>query len=108
MKKVKKGESKKQEQIQIELIPDLNAKLGRIYSNYIQISHSPWDFTLKCCDAPSGADILRLKTDNKVNIPNLVEIVIPVNLISGLIKALTDQSEKYIKEYGGDSNDKSQ
>jgi len=93
----KKEVTEKLKHVEIKLVPTLNAKLGRIYSNYAEVSHSPWDFTLKFCDAPSGADILRLKTDNTVDIPTLVEIIIPVNLISGLIQALTDQNEKYIK-----------
>lgn len=89
----------KVKQIKVELVPNLTSKFGRVYSNFIQVSHSPWDFTLRFCDAPPGGDIPRLRQGNKVEIPTLAEVVIPVTLISPLIRALNDQNEKYIKAF---------
>jgi|GEM_PF-2896222 len=92
-----KNKKKKKTQVQMKLIPSLPAKLGRIYSNYIEVSHSPWDFTIRFCDAPPGSDVPRLRKGNKLEIPTIIEVIIPANLISGLINALTDQNEKYSK-----------
>lgn len=102
MAKQKEKPSKELKSVQVQLIPSLNPKLGRVYSNFIEVSHSPWDFTLRFCDAPSGGDIPRLTKGSKggqIEIPSIVEIVIPVVLMPGLIRALTDQNEKYVKAY---------
>ena len=83
---------------EIELVPNLNAKLGRVYSNFVQVSHSPWDFTLRFCDAPPGGDIPRLnKKGNKIEIPTEVEVVIPASLISDLIRILNEQNKKFME-----------
>jgi hypothetical protein len=95
--KIAKGEEK---EIKVELIPSVEPKLGRAYANYVQISHSPWDFTIRFCEAPSVADIGRLKrSGNKVEIPNIVELIIAPNLIPKIIEALKINYEKYRKEY---------
>ena len=41
----------------VNLRPDRESQTGRVYSNFVHISGSPWDFTLRFCDAPSGHDI---------------------------------------------------
>jgi hypothetical protein len=92
----KKGKTKA-----LQLIPNLPAKLGRVYSNFVEISHSPWDFTLRFCDAPPGSDVprLKLKDGNKVEIPTTIEVIIPVNLMSGLIEALQAQNKTYLETF---------
>lgn len=92
----KKGKTKA-----LQLIPNLPAKLGRVYSNFVEISHSPWDFTLRFCDAPPGSDIprLKLKNGNKVEIPTTIEVVIPVILMPGLIEVLQTQNKKYLETF---------
>ena len=83
--------------LKIKLLPSSQPKLGRIYSNYIQVAHSLWDFTLRFCDAPPGSDLPTLAKDGKAEIPNLIDILIPVNLMPGLIKALQDNYDMYLK-----------
>jgi hypothetical protein len=90
----------KKKTVKVELVPSLQPKGGRIYSNFMQISHSPWDFTVRFCDAPPGGNIPRTNKDLKFEIPNLVEIIIPVNVMPGLIGALQTHLEKYEKAYG--------
>jgi hypothetical protein len=71
----KKETETKEKRIQIELIPSLEPRLGRAYANYVQISHSPFDFTIRFCEAPSTADIARNEEFEKgVKIPNIVEV----------------------------------
>lgn len=95
----KTGTSINPKEIRVQLVPNINSKLGRVYSNFVQVSHSPWDFTLRFCDAPPGGDVPKLKKGDMVEIPTIVEVVIPVILMSGLIKALNVQNEKYVKTY---------
>lgn len=61
--------------IQVKIIPSLEPKLGRVYSNYVQVSHSKYEFTIRFGDAPPGGDVERLMKGNKLTIPNIIEIV---------------------------------
>jgi hypothetical protein len=91
----------KETEINVELIPALEPKLGRVYANYALISHSPWDFTITFCEAPSISNLARLKRiGSKVEIPNIVELIIAPNLIPKIIEALKINYEKYMKQYG--------
>jgi hypothetical protein len=96
----------KEKTITVELIPAPEPKLGRAYANYALISHSPWDFTIAFCEAPSIVNLERLKRiDGKVEIPNIIELVIGPNLMSQLIEALKINYEKYMKQYGEKANE---
>lgn len=88
----------KPETITLEIIPSIEPKLGRVYSNYIQISHSPWDFTIRFADAPSGSDAKELKQGIKLKIPTVVDVVVVPTLIPGLIQALEANYKKYLEE----------
>ncbi len=97
-KKPKKKE--KQKAKPIEMVPSLQSDSGRVYSNFISVSHSPWDFTLRFCDAPPGGDVERLAEKGKLVAPTKAEVIIPVNVMPELINVLKDQLEKYEKIYG--------
>lgn len=89
---------------EVKIIPMLPAKLGRVYSNFAEISQSPFDFTIRFCDAPPGTDIHKLKKGNEVEVPTVVEVVLPVGIIPGLINALTDQNKKYLEAHQVEKN----
>jgi hypothetical protein len=40
-----------------------------------------------------------LKKGNEVEVPTVVEVVLPVGIIPGLINALTDQNKKYLEAH---------
>jgi hypothetical protein len=108
LEKPGKPAKEKEKEITIELIPSLEPKLGRVYANYAQISHSPWDFTIRFCEAPSSADIVRLKrAGGKVEIPNIVEVIMTPGLIPSVLKALKINYEKYMKAYEGKADEPS-
>ncbi len=91
----------KEKEITVELIPAPEPKLGRVYTNYALISHSPWDFNITFCEVPSIANLDRLKRiGGKVEIPNIVELIIAPNLMPKIIEALKINYEKYMKQYG--------
>jgi hypothetical protein len=95
---IKKRETKKKETKKpIQFIPSLEPKLGRIYSNYVSVSHSPWDFTIRFSDAPPFGDISRLAKDGVVEIPNLVEIIIPINLMPKLVDVFRENLNQFQK-----------
>lgn len=95
-----------EQEIQIELIPSMEPKLGREYINYAQVSHSPWDFTIRFCQAPSIADLVRLKRpaggkigpNLKVEIPSTIELIVSPEFLPKIIEALKINYDKYLKQ----------
>lgn len=91
--------SKEEKEIQIELVPSTESKLGREYINYAQVSHSPWDFTIKFCQTPAMVDILKLKRSaGKAEIPTIVELIIAPDFLPKIIKALQTNYDRYLTE----------
>jgi hypothetical protein len=95
-----KSESKS---IQVKIIPDPEMSLNypRLYANYAAIQSSPFDFTIRFCDAlpifnppNKGTGIL----ENKI--PIVAEIVLPVNIVPSLINAMQVHYDQYIKARG--------
>lgn len=84
----------------ITIIPSLEPKLGRVYSNYVQVSHTKLDFTIRFGDAPPGGDVPRIRQGNKITIPNIVEIVVVPNLIPEIIKALETNYNRFLEQFG--------
>lgn len=95
-----KEKPKEPEEITVNLTPVGDPKLGREYANYVQVSHSPWEFTVRFCLGPAGADIRKsLKEDGRaIEIPIIIDIMLPPALIPGLIKALQTTFEGFTKK----------
>lgn len=94
-KKTIKKPTKVSAGIEVILEPTETIPQKRIYSNYVQITHTPYDFSLRFCDA------IPLHRDNDTGgkvmhpIPIVAEIALPFNLIPGLIKALQTRYKLY-------------
>ena len=104
--KSKKVAPPKIESIKVNLIPSLEPRLGRVYSNYVQVSHSQWDFTIRFGDAPSGWDVNRLRKGDQITIPNIVEIVVVPDLIPAIAKALETNYNIFLEHYRGSTAEK--
>jgi hypothetical protein len=91
----------KKETVTVNIIPSLEPKLGRVYSNYVQVSHSQYDFTIRFGDAPPGGDVVRLKKGDNITIPNIVEIVVVPDLIPAIIKALDTNYNQFREQFKG-------
>jgi len=100
MSKVKKKDETKAT-IKLQIIPSKEIASKRIYSNFVSINHSPYDFTLTFCDIlpVDDAQKLDIKKSNKLNAPIQAEIVIPSSLVEPLIKALSQNYETYKIKY---------
>jgi hypothetical protein len=81
--------------IEVKVIPSLEPKLGRVYSNYVQVSHSQYDFTIRFGDAPPGGDVDRLRQGDQITIPNIIDIIVVPNLIPAIINALDTAYKNY-------------
>jgi hypothetical protein len=96
--KTKKTAPKNEE---LTAIPSLEPRLGRVYSNYVQISHTKYDFTIRFGDAPPGGDLLRLRKGDEITIPNIVEVIVVPDLIPEIIKALDINYNRFLEQFRG-------
>lgn len=90
--------AKKSKVVAVKIQPMEKEEKGRIYSNYIIVRHTPFDFTLEFCE------ILPVKgieaVDGGTAIADIkVKLALPIKLIPSLISALTDNYKKYEEAY---------
>jgi siroheme synthase len=81
----------------VHIIPDPSAKSSRVYANYVQVSLTPIDCTLTFCDVTgpqSEEEALRMQKSGTLPAPVVVVMVIPTQVVDGLIQALQAQRDK--------------
>ena len=81
----------------VQIIADHTISSSRIYSNYVQVSVSPLDCTLTFCDVigpQSEEDALKMQKTGTLPAPVRAVIVIPTQIVDGLIHALQAQRDK--------------
>ena len=81
----------------VQIIADHTLSSPRIYSNFVQVSMTPLDCTLTFCDVvgpQSEEEALRIQKTGTMPSPVKAVIVIPNQIIDGLIQALLAQREK--------------
>lgn len=83
----------------VQIIPDPSLTSARVYANYVQVSASPIDTTLTFCDVigpQSEEEALRVQKSGVMHSPVRVVVVIPNQILDGLIQALQAQREKQV------------
>jgi hypothetical protein len=85
--------------VNLKIIPTKDEISERIYSNFVSISHSEYDFTLTFCDinAPRDDQKSEIIKSKKIQAPIQAEITIPIMIVEPLIKALMINYDKYKK-----------
>ena len=81
----------------VQIIADYTKSSPRIYANYVQVSVSPVDCTLTFCDVigpTNDEEALRMQKTGTLPAPVRVVLVIPNQIVDGLIQALQAQREK--------------
>ena len=81
----------------VQIIADHTISSQRIYSNYVQVSASPLDCTLTFCDVigpQSEEEALKMQKTGTLPAPVRAVIVIPTQIVDGLIQALQTQRDK--------------
>jgi hypothetical protein len=81
--------------LELKLIPSLEPKLGRVYSNYVSVSHTKYDFTIRFGDLPPGGDMQRLRHGQEMTIPSIIDIIVVPDLIPGIMQALDENYKRY-------------
>lgn len=88
--------------VNFTVIPDESTDVPRVYSNFCAIQNSPLDFTLTFCEMmpPSEQQLREAQTSHVVRAPIRARLVVPVQMIPGLIAALQDNFRGFQESYG--------
>ena len=92
----------KKKSINFTIVPDEREEVPRVYSNFCSIQNSPFDFTLTFCEMqPVGEKELESARDSHiVKAPVRTRMVVPVQMIPGLISALQENFRLYQESFG--------
>ena len=83
----------------MQIIADYSRTSPRVYANYVQVSISPIDCTLTFCDVVgplNDEETLRMQKSGMLPAPVRAVLVIPNQIIDGLIQALQAQRNKQV------------
>ena len=89
--------------INFTVVPEDSADIPRTYSNFCAIQNSPLDFTLTFCEMlpPSEKQLREAQSSHVVKAPVRARLVVPVQMIPGLIGALQDNYRGYQESFSG-------
>jgi hypothetical protein len=82
---------------------DVSAGTPFYYVNFLNVTHSAYDFTITVTKLPSEFSEEQRDSLNKkrpITLEATLQLVVTPALIRGLIKALTMQAEKYESRFG--------
>jgi hypothetical protein len=89
--------------INFTVVPEDTTDIPRTYSNFCAIQNSPLDFTLTFCEMlpPSEKQLREAQSSHVVKAPVRARLVVPVQMIPGLIAALQDNYRGYQESFSG-------
>jgi hypothetical protein len=88
--------------VNFTVIPDEESPQPRIYSNFCSIQNSPFDFTLTFCEMHplSEREVQGAQSTGVVKAPVKARLVVPAQMIPGLIAALQENFRLYQESFG--------
>ena len=88
--------------VNFTVVPDEEGSVPRVYSNFCAIQNSPFDFTLTFCEMLplTEREVEAAQTSHVVKAPVRARMVIPVQMIPGLIAALQENFRLYQESFG--------
>jgi hypothetical protein len=88
--------------VNFTVVPGEDASIPRIYSNFCSIQNSPLDFTLTFCEMLplSERELQQAESSHVVKAPVRVRVVVPVQMLPGLIAALQENFRLYQESFG--------
>jgi hypothetical protein len=88
--------------VDFTVVPDDETAVSRTYSNFCAIQNSPFDFTLTFCEMmPVGPkEIEQAQATHIVKAPVKARLVVPVQMVPGLISALQENYRMYQESFG--------
>ena len=88
--------------VNFTIVPDDGEAVPRVYSNFCAIQNSPFDFTLTFCEMQpiSDREIKEAGVTHVVRAPVKARMVVPAQMIPGLIGALQENFRLYQESFG--------
>jgi uncharacterized protein DUF3467 len=88
--------------VNFTVVPDDDTTVSRIYSNFCSIQNSPFDFTLTFCEMLplSERELKEAQASHVVRAPVRARLVVPVQMLPGLIGALQENYRLYQESFG--------
>jgi len=88
--------------VNFTVVPDDDASVPRIYSNFCSIQNSPFDFTLSFCEMMplSERELHQAQESHVVKAPVRARLVVPVQMVPGLVAALQENFRLYQESFG--------
>ena len=88
--------------VNFTVVPDEETAVPRVYSNFCSIQNSPFDFTLTFCEMlPLGErEIQQAQATHFVKAPVKARMVVPVQMVPGLIAALQENFRMDQESFG--------
>jgi hypothetical protein len=88
-------------QLDFTIVADEDSTVPRVYSNFCAIQNSPFDFTLTFCEMlpPTEKQLREAQTTHVVKAPVRARLVVPVQMVPGLIAALQDNFRLYQQSF---------
>ena len=95
-------EQNEKKSVNFTIVPDDDNTAPRVYSNFCSIQNSPFDFTLTFCEMqPIGErELQQAQATHLVRAPVKARMVVPVQMIPGLISALQENFRLYQESFG--------
>jgi len=89
-------------QLNFTVVPEEESSVPRVYSNFCAIQNSPFDFTLTFCEMlPLGEkQVKEAQSTHLVKAPVRARLVVPVQMVPGLVAALQDNFRLYQDSFG--------
>ena len=84
------------------VVPAEDTSVPRVYSNICSIQNTPFDFTLTFCEMLplSERELTQAQETHVVHAPVRGRMVVPVQMIPGLIAALQENFRLYQESFG--------
>ena len=91
----------KKPSINFTVVPEETTDAPRTYANFCAIQNSPLDFTLTFCEMlpPTEKQLREAQTSHVVKAPIRARLVVPVQMIPGLLAALKDNYRGYQESF---------
>ena len=94
--------SEERKGVDFTVVPEEDTSVARVYSNFCSIQNSPLDFTLTFCEMLplSERELKQAESSHVVKAPVRVRVVVPVQMLPGLIAALQENFRLYQESFG--------
>jgi hypothetical protein len=88
--------------VNFTIVPDSENSIPRIYCNFCAIRNSPFDITLTFCEMQplDEKSVREAQSTHVVKAPVRTRIVLPIQMVQGLITALQENYKLYQDNYG--------